>query len=125
NRAAPPLIDHLEFLLGGYLAGDPALGARARRFLGQAEKFLRAEKVDPCVVQVAALLLAALTEKKAHSLDDFPVFRTMLDRVGLASAVAERTCELVRMVQSGVRDQSPECRILMELLKSEEGSGPR
>lgn len=119
DATVAPLIDRLGFALEGYFATDLAASRSARRFLDRAQKLVLAKKVDPCVVQAAALLVGGLVGKKDEGEEEFMVLRALLERAGLQPGTAQRICELVRTVLAGGCDESPEGRVLAELMKVE------
>lgn len=123
SAAVAPVIDRLELLLGGYCATDPQAGPRARRFLDLAQQVILVDRVDPCVLQTAALLVGALAERGAPGPEESTAIQAMLERAGIAAEVAHRIRDLVQAVRSSTALPGPEYRALAKLW-SLEGLSP-
>ena len=116
---AVPVIDRLRTLLDGRLVTDPAAREHARRLLARAQRSLPSDRLDPCVLQAAALLVGALTGSRIPGSVDPETFPAMLERAGIEAIVAQRICDLVGTISAGGSDPSAECEVLTEGMKSE------
>ncbi len=125
ERSAPavPVLDRFQALLDGRLVTDPAARASARRFLARAQRSLPGERLDPCVLQASALLMGALVGSGVPGSIDPATFPALLERAGIEATLAQRICDLVRIVSGGGSGQSPEGEVLIELLKSDQPAG--
>jgi len=117
---AVPVLERFQALLDARLVTDPAARASARRFLACAQRSLPAERLDPCVLQAAALLMGALAGSRVPGSIDPGTFPALLERAGIEATLAQRICDLMRIVSGGGSDPSPEGEVLAELLKSDQ-----
>jgi hypothetical protein len=121
---AVPLIDRFQALLDGRLVADPSARERAQRFLARARRSLPSERLDPCVVQATALLVGAVAGDKVPGSVDPGTFPAMLERAGIEATVAQRICDLVGIVSGGASDQSAECELLVDVMRTEKAAVP-
>ena len=111
-----PVIDRLELLLEGYLAGEAEAIRRAKRCLERCEKFIQAYKVEPCVIQSAAMAAGALMGDSVISRTKVDGVKKLLERAGLEENVAGRICEIVYVVLSGMDGGDDESNVLSDIV---------